>query len=244
MKRFILFSLVLFCLLGTYNKGIAQDKITTINCGKRSSETMSDEVCYPKEDYSLEAAKDSFKVYMLSGYACSVEECPRPSRSYCEPRIISIPEVEEDDKSWCFDGKVKWKCTPCGPKPANPTERPDVEGAETLEDHAGHARHYDHEILSSSDMTSAVIGTIKKIYPNPSLGEVNIRLKLEKEEAGELQLTLTNLQGKQLLTKSYKKVPTSIFHAKLDASTLPAGIYFLNARVDGTVIGTSRLVIQ
>ncbi len=64
-----------------------------------------------------------------------------------------------------------------------------------------------------------------KIYPNPSAGTVKINLQM-REDVEKLQVTLTDLFGKQILREQYIR-PGSSFTRYYQLDDLPSGIYLM-----------------
>lgn len=74
-------------------------------------------------------------------------------------------------------------------------------------------------------------------FPNPTSN--NLSIKLNANWSGETNLSLTNLQGKEFMTKSF---PESSL--RLDVSSLPRGIYLLKIWSNGFQSTTKRILLQ
>ncbi|MFZ1677610.1 MAG: T9SS type A sorting domain-containing protein [Saprospiraceae bacterium] len=75
------------------------------------------------------------------------------------------------------------------------------------------------------------------IYPNPSNG--NFTLNLDSNISGDAKLMITDISGKVCFTRDIFLKPQT----KVDASTLPSGLYFLSIR-SGDKFYTGKIVVQ
>jgi hypothetical protein len=80
-----------------------------------------------------------------------------------------------------------------------------------------------------------------QVYPNPSTGLFTVALTLPNTNE-DLQLTVINALGQELVTKSYSRVAGQ-FSAQLDLSTIAKGVYFLKASYHNTNTYT-KIVLQ
>ena len=78
------------------------------------------------------------------------------------------------------------------------------------------------------------------VYPNPSHGQVTV--KLEQKGGQSYQLRLSNIIGQEVRTVALK--PELMAGMPLDLSDLRTGVYFYSLLVDGKVTSTKRLVLQ
>ena len=79
------------------------------------------------------------------------------------------------------------------------------------------------------------------VYPNPSRGQVTV--KLEQKAGQSYQLRLSNIIGQEVRTVALKPELTATGLA-LDLSDLRTGVYFYSLLVDGKIASTKRLVLQ
>jgi aminopeptidase N len=80
------------------------------------------------------------------------------------------------------------------------------------------------------------------VYPNPSTDIVYLKGKIK--EAGELNLILTDLTGKQILSKTVT-AQGNYFIESMDVKSLPFGIYQLQiANAVGELILTEKITIS
>jgi len=79
-----------------------------------------------------------------------------------------------------------------------------------------------------------------KVFPNPASQNVNI--EFNAKEAGEHQLTVTNLQGKVVLQKSGDNA-AGTSNVELTTGHLSPGTYFVQVLVSGKLL-TEKLIIQ
>lgn len=78
------------------------------------------------------------------------------------------------------------------------------------------------------------------VYPNPSHGQVTV--KLEQKAGQNYQLRLSNIIGQEVRTVALK--PELTAGMTLDLSDLRTGVYFYSLLVDGKIASTKRLVLQ
>ena len=79
------------------------------------------------------------------------------------------------------------------------------------------------------------------VYPNPSRGQVTV--KLEQKAGQSYQLRLSNIIGQEVRTVVLRPELMAA-GLPLDLSDLHAGVYFYSLLVDGKVTSTKRLVLQ
>ena len=79
------------------------------------------------------------------------------------------------------------------------------------------------------------------VYPNPSDGRFSVAI--EQAQAGAAELAIYDMSGRRVWTNSYQLSTEDA--ATLRAETgLPAGVYWLEARGDGRLLGRAKVVIQ
>lgn len=78
------------------------------------------------------------------------------------------------------------------------------------------------------------------IFPNPSFGDINIRLNPKTNT--DIQVTLFDLQGRVIIKKPYNNNSLN-FNEKLNVRNLSTGVYLLNVR-EGSYSSTERIVIS
>lgn len=80
------------------------------------------------------------------------------------------------------------------------------------------------------------------LYPNPTTDVVYLEGKIK--EAGALILTLTDLTGKQILTKNVT-LQGEYFKENIEVKTLPAGVYYLQMQNEGgELILTEKVTVN
>ena len=90
---------------------------------------------------------------------------------------------------------------------------------------------------TDANLTAALLD----VYPNPSRGQVTVKLT---QKAGQTyQLRLSNIIGQEIRTIALKPELTAA-GLPLDLSDLHAGMYVYSLLVDGKVVSTKRLVLQ
>ncbi len=62
-----------------------------------------------------------------------------------------------------------------------------------------------------------------KIYPNPSAGQMNIAV--EDLPAGKVVIILTDLEGRELFSKTVEHENDGAFYTAIDADNFPDGMY-------------------
>jgi hypothetical protein len=78
------------------------------------------------------------------------------------------------------------------------------------------------------------------VYPNPSEALLTVFLEMKKQE--EVQLTLTDVCGKNLLTQ-HLNCRTGLCTSQIDLATIAAGIYLLNIQTSSGSV-TTKVVIE
>ena len=84
-------------------------------------------------------------------------------------------------------------------------------------------------------------GVELSVYPNPSHGQVTV--KMEQKAGADYKLRLSNIIGQEIRTVALRPELTAA-GLPLDLSDLRAGVYFYSLLVDGKVASTKRLVLQ
>ncbi|MFP5041712.1 T9SS type A sorting domain-containing protein [Parasediminibacterium sp. JCM 36343] len=96
--------------------------------------------------------------------------------------------------------------------------------------------------LSSNTASEETI----KIYPNPAI-DGNINLQLQLKTAKNINISITNMNGKTVYQRPSIYLPLGTSSIKItDADNLPKGVYIVQviAGNDKTIVGTSKLVIE
>lgn len=62
-----------------------------------------------------------------------------------------------------------------------------------------------------------------KVYPNPSAGQMNVAV--ENLPAGSIKLILTDMNGKEWISKVVEHLEEGVFYENIDAEDIPDGIY-------------------
>ncbi len=78
------------------------------------------------------------------------------------------------------------------------------------------------------------------LYPNPSVGNLNLRMKL-KNKTNEYNVKVFNSEGKTIFSRKMKDSPDDSFN--FDFTEQTPGIYFLSIHIDGKTL-TKKFVIQ
>jgi hypothetical protein len=78
-----------------------------------------------------------------------------------------------------------------------------------------------------------------QIYPNPGTGVYNI--EIYTEGAGNFSVRVSDLSGKQVLTREYKNIPAE-FETQLDLTGYSDGIYILQVRTGNSLL--HRILIK
>ncbi len=79
------------------------------------------------------------------------------------------------------------------------------------------------------------------LFPNPAANNININLSLTENQAVELKLF--NSLGAQVLSSVNREGMQGENNYKLDISTLPEGIYFVQLHLDGNLTSTKRFIV-
>ncbi len=80
-----------------------------------------------------------------------------------------------------------------------------------------------------------------KIYPNPSVGSVQLILSL-KQVADDIKLTVLNVYGQQVFIKEYQKANN--LNESLVFETLPQGLYYVKLNINGYPITKKLLIVR
>ena len=94
---------------------------------------------------------------------------------------------------------------------------------------------------ATATLDARAAGVELTLYPNPSHGQITV--KLEQKAGAEYKLRLSNIIGQEIRTVVLKPELTAA-GLPLDVSDLRAGMYFYSLLVDGKVTSTKRLVLQ
>jgi plastocyanin len=93
----------------------------------------------------------------------------------------------------------------------------------------------------TATLDSRTAGIEVSVYPNPSHGQVTV--KLDQKPGQDYKLRLSNIIGQEIRTIALKPELTAA-GLPLDLSDLRTGVYFYSLLVDGKVATTKRLVLQ
>ncbi|MDP8205436.1 MAG: T9SS type A sorting domain-containing protein [Candidatus Electryonea clarkiae] len=93
---------------------------------------------------------------------------------------------------------------------------------------------------TNSPFPSNVI--IRSIYPNPANSSTNIEIDLPLNSF--LEISVFNLVGEKALTLSKGYYPHGSHRISLNSNNLPSGVYFLNAKINGTRNETEKIVVM
>jgi hypothetical protein len=95
-------------------------------------------------------------------------------------------------------------------------------------------------VVAGIDEQADII-TSCNLFPNPAANSININLSLTESQAVELKLF--NSLGAQVLSSINKEGMQGENNYKLDISTLPEGIYFVQLHLDGNLTSTKRFIV-
>ncbi|MDO7851249.1 T9SS type A sorting domain-containing protein [Hymenobacter convexus] len=95
--------------------------------------------------------------------------------------------------------------------------------------------------VTTATLDPAAAGISLSVYPNPSRGQVTV--KLDQKPGTDYKLRLSNIIGQEIRTVALKPELTAT-GLPLDLSDLHAGMYVYSLLVDGKVVSTKRLVLQ
>ncbi len=258
MKKFVLSFFTLLLLGSMSSQLIAQSADLTQRCGGKKTFTrkFSSVQCYPKKDYPTkeDAKKQLFED--LDGdadFTCLADSCLNPTDFTCEVDNINLDKGNFADKGdeWCTAKPrivITWSCTNCTRKPKDTEEKPrdevpptEGEGSDREDSESG---ALDTNFSAASvQQSSNNFGRIERISPNPSSGLFQVNV-LNEYEDGQLDLVATDLMGKVLRQKRYTNISASNFHSQIDLSDFQAGIYLLSVRINGQLVGTSKVIVQ
>lgn len=99
---------------------------------------------------------------------------------------------------------------------------------------------YLSNVVAGIDEQSDIISSYN-LFPNPASNSININLSLTENQAVELKLF--NSLGAQVLASVNKEGMQGENNYKLDISTLPEGIYFVQLHLDGNLTSTKRFIV-
>lgn len=95
--------------------------------------------------------------------------------------------------------------------------------------------------VATATLDPRAAGIDLAVYPNPSRGQITV--KLDQKVGADYKLRLSNIIGQEIRTVALKPELTTS-GLPLDLSDLRAGLYFYSLLVDGKVTTTKRLVLQ
>ncbi|UOQ97735.1 T9SS type A sorting domain-containing protein [Hymenobacter sp. 5317J-9] len=94
---------------------------------------------------------------------------------------------------------------------------------------------------ATAKLDASAAGINLSVYPNPSHGQVTV--KLDQKPGVDYKLRLSNIIGQEIRTVALKPELTAA-GLSLDLSDLRAGMYVYSLLADGKVVSTKRLVLQ
>ena len=97
------------------------------------------------------------------------------------------------------------------------------------------------QAVATATLDARAAGLEMNLYPNPSHGQVTV--KLEQKAGVDYKLRLSNIIGQEVRTVALRPELTAA-GLPLDLSDLHSGMYFYSLLVDGKVASTKRLVLQ
>ncbi|MDA8661737.1 T9SS type A sorting domain-containing protein [Schleiferiaceae bacterium] len=89
--------------------------------------------------------------------------------------------------------------------------------------------------IGTEEWVDVVLGNDLDIYPNPTLGSLNLELKGAWEEQEDIQIKVTDMTGRILAYRITQGAST----VRFDFEELPAGVYFLNI-----ITGEGRTIVK
>jgi hypothetical protein len=100
--------------------------------------------------------------------------------------------------------------------------------------------------VSGNGIPSLSVGTLSnlssmKVFPNPTNNTATLQVELVK--AGNLNVSLVDVQGKQVIPTITKELKAGMHSFELNTSSLQNGVYFLQI-ADGTATANYKLVIM
>ncbi len=83
-----------------------------------------------------------------------------------------------------------------------------------------------------------------RVFPNPVTSGSSLTVEMDLKRAGKLHFDLMDATGKTVRTFSFseKTIGNQIFNLK--TTSVPVGIYFLTARLEGQVLGTQKVILK
>ncbi len=97
------------------------------------------------------------------------------------------------------------------------------------------------QAVVTATLDARAAGLELSVYPNPTRGQVTV--KLEQKAGADYKLRLSNIIGQEIRTVALRPELTAA-GLPLDLSDLHSGVYFYSLLVDGKVTSTRRLVLQ
>ena len=97
------------------------------------------------------------------------------------------------------------------------------------------------QAVVTATLDARAAGLELSVYPNPTRGQVTV--KLEQRAGADYKLRLSNIIGQEIRTVALRPELTAA-GLPLDLSDLHSGVYFYSLLVDGKVTSTRRLVLQ
>ncbi len=97
------------------------------------------------------------------------------------------------------------------------------------------------QAVVTATLDARAAGVELSVYPNPTRGQVTV--KLEQKAGADYKLRLSNIIGQEIRTVALRPELTAA-GLPLDLSELRSGVYFYSLLVDGKVASTKRLVLQ
>ena len=92
---------------------------------------------------------------------------------------------------------------------------------------------------SVQEMHHTQINTLT-LFPNPSVGELNMVLELSDEE--KIRIEVYDLSGRNLQTIEKGKLISGKHYLKLDTSSYTQGVYLINASTEKKTIANKKFI--
>ncbi len=91
---------------------------------------------------------------------------------------------------------------------------------------------------------ATITRTAFRVFPNPVTAGRFLMVEMRPNRVGKISFELINMTGKSLRVFSFfeKKTKNQVFTLKTDG--IPSGNYFLTVRLDGTILGTEKVILQ
>jgi len=101
---------------------------------------------------------------------------------------------------------------------------------------------YERIVISARDAELVSLNNSLKVFPNPTSGNLNLELKLAKQES--LQISIYNLQGSKVYTLEEKSFNRGKNRISLNNPYLNTGIYFIKVEGEGLLFQQKFVVVR